>query len=81
MESKMDFETLKMIRTFLFLYRFDWIIFVRCPPPTPSSLPVNELKVTGIIANEPIHHVSNVSGLLSEVRIDQSEYLISIIFR
>jgi hypothetical protein len=29
------------------------------------------LQITGIIANEPIPHVSNVSGLLSKVRVDR----------
>jgi hypothetical protein len=42
-------------------------------PTTDAVFPslVIELKVTGIIANEPIPHVSNVSGLLSEVRVDR----------
>ncbi len=37
MESKMDLSHL-MIRTFLFLYRFDWTIFV-CSLPATDAIP------------------------------------------
>jgi hypothetical protein len=81
MESKMDFESLKMIKTNLFLLT-DLTgpnIFVRLLPTTDAISPslVSELKVTGIFAkqasspNEPIHHVLYVSGLLSKVRVDR----------
>jgi hypothetical protein len=49
--------------------------FVRSLPDAISPSLVTELKVTGIIANEPIPHVSNVSGLLSKVRIDPDLFL------
>jgi hypothetical protein len=70
MESKMDLSHL-MIRTFLFLYRFDWTQFVRLHPPTPSSLPSStSWRSPASSPNEPILHVLYVSGLLSKVRID-----------
>ena len=71
MESKMDLSHL-MIRTFLFLLQICLDqYFVRSHPHTDAVFPslVFEQKVTGTIANEPILHVSYVSGLLSEVRL------------
>ena len=72
MERKTDFESL-LIETFLFLYRLD--LCLSCPT---TLLP--RLRVEGhrhqrqqTRANPHVSNVSNVSGLLSEVRIDQSD--------
>ncbi len=73
----MDFESLKMIETILFLLQI-WLDHFSLPATeaiSPSL--VSELKVTGIFAkrasspNKPIHHVLYVSGLLFKVRVDR----------
>jgi hypothetical protein len=70
--EKEGFESFDDQNLFLF-YRFDWTQYFRSLPATNAVFPslVIELKVTGIFANEPIHHVFIRSGLLSKVRIDR----------
>jgi hypothetical protein len=65
-----------MIETFLFLLQTgSSYSLLLCCPPTPSTLPSSPSRrpTASSPRTEPILHVTYVSGLLSEVRIDHSD--------